>query len=87
MCVWLLLLCGVVACLWLSGGFSSDMNTFGYLQEGHGCSCRLSFVFHTTLTFEALHRDHIVSTAVETISKKNTEIKKARCPHAISNFT
>ena len=33
----------VVACLLLLDGLSSDVETsFGYLQEGHGCSCHLS---------------------------------------------
>ena len=34
----------VLACLWLSGGLSSHVETsFGYLHEGHGYSCALGF--------------------------------------------
>ena len=33
------------------------------------------FEFFTTLTLEALRKNHIVATACETIAKKNTETK------------
>ena len=37
------LTCCVVACVLLSGGLSSDVETScGFFQEGHGYSCRLS---------------------------------------------
>ena len=47
--------------------------------------CPRLFEFLTTLTVGAQRRNHTVSTAFETITKK-TETVKARCPHAISNF-
>ena len=48
--------------------------------------CQRLFEILTTLTFGAQRRNNIVSTALETVSKK-TEMKKARCPRAISNLS
>ena len=50
--------------------------------------CPRLFEFHTTLTYGAQRRNHVVTTPLETIAKKtNTETRKARCPRAISNLS
>ena len=53
--------------------FRADVETFGYLQESHGYSpvvCLRLFESLTALTFGALRKNHIVSTAFETVEKK-----------------
>ena len=40
----------------------------------------------TTLTFGARRSNHIVSVALETIAKNNSETRKVPCPRAITNF-
>ena len=47
-----------------------------------------SFEVLTTLTFRALCRNHIASTAFETMAKNaNTETRKDRSPRAINNLS
>ena len=63
--------------------------SFGDLQEGRGYSpavCPRLFEFLTTLTFGTQRRNHIASTPSVANTKKYTEIKKARRPHAISSL-
>ena len=77
-------------CLLNLESFTPDVETsFGQPQEGHGHSCRLCALVRNshTLTFGVERRNHIVSTAIETVAKtKKTETRKARCPKCDQYF-